>query len=159
MSAGGDVLVGVVIALGLVGVLVPVLPGLVLVWGAILVWSLTERSGAGWVVLGLASALLVGGTVVKYVLPGRRLRAAGIPWTSTAAGGVLGLAGFFVLPVVGLVIGFLLGVYVAERLRLGSHAAASASTRQALAAAGWSMAIELFAGLLMALTWLVAVVA
>jgi uncharacterized protein len=151
------VLVALVIAIGLVGVIVPVLPGLFLVWAAIGGWALVERSATGWVVLGVASALLVGGTVVKYVVPGRRLRAAGIPWATTAAGGLLGLVGFFVIPVVGLVLGFLLGVYVAEWHRLGRHAQALESTRQALVAAGWSMAIELGAGLLMAACWLTGV--
>jgi uncharacterized protein YqgC (DUF456 family) len=154
MSTGGEVLVGMVIAVGLLGVLVPVLPGLLLVWGAVAVWSLEESSGTGWVVLGLVTALLVGGTVVKYVVPGRRLRQAGVPWSSTALGGLLGLVGFFVIPVVGLLIGFVLGIYLAERARLRSHDAARQSTRRALAAAGWSMVIELAAGIAMALVWL-----
>jgi uncharacterized protein YqgC (DUF456 family) len=159
VSAGGEVVVGAVIALGLVGVLVPVLPGLALAWGAVLVWSLVEQSTVGWVVLGVASVLLVAGTVVKYVVPGRRLRRAGVPWSSTALGGVLGVVGFFVIPVVGLLLGFVLGVYLAERQRLGAHGPAWRSTRQALAAAGWSMLIELVAGMAMAATWLAGVLA
>jgi uncharacterized protein YqgC (DUF456 family) len=154
MSTGGEVLVGMVIAVGLLGVLIPVLPGLLLVWGAVAVWSFEESSGTGWVVLGLVTALLVGGTVVKYVVPGRRLRQAGVPWSSTALGGLLGLVGFFVIPVVGLLIGFVLGIYLAERARLRSHDAARESTRHALAAAGWSMVIELAAGIAMGFVWL-----
>jgi uncharacterized protein YqgC (DUF456 family) len=157
VSTGGEVLVGLVIAIGLVGVLVPVLPGLFLVWGAIAVWALAVSSPVGWTVLAATTALLVGGTVVKYVVPGRRLRQAGVPWGSTAAGAVLGLVGFFVLPVVGLLVGFVLGVYLAERHRLGAHALAWQSTRHALAAAGWSMLIELAAGVSMAICWLVGV--
>jgi uncharacterized protein YqgC (DUF456 family) len=157
VSTGGEVLVGLVIAIGLVGVLIPVLPGLFLVWGAIAVWALAVSSPVGWTVLAVTTALLVGGTVVKYVVPGRRLRQAGVPWGSTAAGGVLGLVGFFVLPVVGLLVGFVLGVYLAERHRLGVHALAWQSTRHALAAAGWSMLVELAAGVSMAICWLVGV--
>ncbi len=157
MSTGGEVLVGLVIAIGLVGVFIPVLPGLFLVWGAIAVWALADSSPVGWTVLAVATALLAGGTVVKYVVPGRRLRQAGVPWVSTATGVVLGLVGFFVIPVVGLLIGFVLGVYLAERHRLGVHALAWQSTRRALAAAGWSMLIELAAGVAMATCWLVGV--
>ena len=157
MSTAGEVVVGLVIAVGLVGVLVPVLPGLLLVWAAVTVWAFAESSATGWVVLALVTALLAVGTVVKYVVPGRRLRQAGIPWTSTAAGGVLGLVGFFVLPVLGLLIGFVLGVYLAERARLGADRPAWESTRQALVAAGWSLLIELAAGVAMAITWLAGV--
>jgi uncharacterized protein len=157
MSGGGEVLVGAVIAVGLVGVLVPVLPGLVLVWGAILVWSLVEHTVVGWVVLAVVTVLFTGGTVIKYVLPGRRLRRAGVPWSSTALGAVLGLVGFFVIPVVGLLVGFVAGVYLAERARLGTHASARESTRQAVIAAGWSVLIELAVGMGMAACWLVGV--
>jgi uncharacterized protein YqgC (DUF456 family) len=159
MSGSGEVLVGLVIAVGLVGVLLPVLPGLVLVWGAVGVWALSVRTLTAWLVLAAATALFLGGTVVKYVVPGRRLRSSGVPWSSMAAGAALGFVGFFVLPVVGLPIGFVLGVYLAELARLGRHDRAARSTRQAVAAAGWSVLIELAAGVAIALVWLVAVLA
>ncbi len=56
------------------------------------------------------------------------------------------------IPVVGVVLGFVLGVYLAERLRVGG-AAAWPATRGALAAVGWSIAIELTAALLIVATW------
>jgi uncharacterized protein YqgC (DUF456 family) len=158
VSAGGEVLVGIVIAIGLVGVLVPVLPGLVLVWAAILVWALEDGGRPAWVVLALVTALFVAGTIAKYVLPGRRLRRAGVPWTSTAVGAGLGLVGFFVIPVIGLVVGFVLGVYLAERQRLHAAGLAWQSTKQALAAAGWSVLIELTTGVVMAGCWLAGLV-
>jgi uncharacterized protein YqgC (DUF456 family) len=159
VSGGAEVLVGLVIAVGLVGVLVPVLPGLVLVLAAIAFWAVRTGSTGGWVVLAVAVGLFVVGTVVKYVLPGRRLRRAGVPWPSTALGGLVGVVGFFLIPVVGLLIGFVLGVYAAEWVRLRSHEEAWRSTRQALAAAGLSMLVELGAGVAMALVWLVGVLA
>jgi uncharacterized protein YqgC (DUF456 family) len=143
-----------VILVGIVGVLVPVLPGSALVVGAVLAWALVQGGGTAWTVLVVAVAFVAAGTVVKYVVPGRRLRQAGVPWSSTALGGLLGLVGFFVIPVVGLLIGFVLGIYLAERARLRSHDAARQSTRHALAAAGWSMVIELAAGIAMGLVWL-----
>jgi uncharacterized protein len=64
-----------------------------------------------------------------------------------------------VIPVVGAVLGFVLGVYLAERLRLGRGVPAWPSARSTLAAVGWSIAIELLSGLLVAATWLAAVLA
>jgi ABC-type Fe3+ transport system permease subunit len=72
-------------------------------------------------------------------------------------GGLLSIAGFFLIPVVGFIIGFVVGVYLSERQRLGSHPEAWPSTRKALSAAGLSILIELASGLLIAGTWLVAV--
>jgi len=153
----GLVLVGVAIAVGLAGVLLPVVPGLLLCWGAVLVWALVERTAVAWTVLTVATALFAVSQVVKYLVPGRRLRSAGVPWGSLAAGGVLGVVGFFVIPVVGMVLGFVGGVYGAERLRLRTHAAAWPSTVRALQAVGLSVLIEIGAGLLIAATWLAAV--
>ncbi|GAB3679659.1 DUF456 domain-containing protein [Angustibacter aerolatus] len=158
MTGAVDVLVGVVILIGLVGVVVPVLPGLVLVLAALLIWAIEQGDAVGWVVLGVGAALFAVGQVVKYVLPGRRLKDAGVPWWTTLAGVALGVVGFFVVPVVGLLLGFVLGVYLAELARLGSHAAAWPSTRQALKAVGWSIVIELATGLLMATTWAVGLI-
>ena len=157
MDSAGLVLVGAAILVGLLGVLMPVIPGLLLCWGAVLVWALVERTAAAWAVLVVSSLLLATSQVVKYLVPGRRLRSAGVPWGSVAAGGVLAMVGFFVIPVVGVVVGFVGGIYGAERLRLRTHAAAWPSTVRALQAVGLSVLIELTAGLLIAGAWLAAV--
>lgn len=157
MEAPALILVGLVIAVGLVGIAVPVLPGLLLIWGAVLVWALVERSTVAWVVLGLGTAVAACSQVVKYLVPGQRMRRAGVPQRTILLGGLAGVVGFFVVPVVGLVLGFVAGVYAAERARLGSHDPAWASTVHALKAVGLSILIELFAGLVLAGAWLAAV--
>lgn len=145
-----------VILVGVVGVLVPVLPGSALVVGAVLVWALVQGGGTAWTVLVVAVAFIAAGTVVKYVVPGRRLQRSGIP-ASTQWWGALGaLVGFFVVPVLGLFLGFVVGVYAAERRRVG-HAAAWPSTTASLRAVGLSMLIELSAVVLAAATWAVGV--
>jgi uncharacterized protein YqgC (DUF456 family) len=159
----GSVAITVVAALlvlvGLVGILVPVLPGPVLVVAGIAVWAVPRNDAVGWTVLGVAVALVVAGSVLKYLLPGRRMRDAGVPGRTLLAGGLLGIVGFFVVPLVGLLLGFVLGVYLAELARLHGHGAAWPSTVHALKAAGWSLLIELAAGLLIAATWAVGVAA
>jgi hypothetical protein len=67
--------------------------------------------------------------------------------------------GFFVIPVLGAFLGFPLGIYLAERAKLGTHAAAWPATKQALKAIGLSMGIELVTGLAVAITWVIGVAA
>jgi uncharacterized protein YqgC (DUF456 family) len=144
------------VVVGLFGIIIPVLPGLILCWAGVLVWALFGDAGWGrWVVLALATIFMLGGTVVKYALPGRNLKRAGVPNLTLFIGGVLGLVGFFVVPVVGLVLGFILGVYVAEQIRLKDGRAAWESTKAALKATGLSMLIELAAGLAIGVTFVV----
>ena len=156
---GVDLVAGLVMLVGLIGIVVPVLPGLLLVWIGVAVWATERHDTTGWVVLAVATALALGGSALKYVLPGRRMRAQGVPGRTMVVGGLVGLVGFFVLPVVGLFVGFVLGVYLAERWRLGEHGDAWASTVVALRAAGWSMMIELLTALLIVGVWVVTAIA
>lgn len=144
----------VLVVVGIAGIVVPVLPGLTLIVAGIAVWAVPRGDALGWWVLGIAVAVVVLGSVAKYLLPGQRLRDSGVPGRTVAAGAVLGVVGFFVVPVVGLFLGFVLGVYAAERARLGGHEVAWPSTRGALAAVGWSIVIELLTGLLATGVWI-----
>jgi hypothetical protein len=67
------------------------------------------------------------------------------------------VVGFFVIPVIGLFIGFVLGVYLAEYRRLGATAAWP-STTHALKAVGLSILIELAAGVVATFIWIAGVV-
>jgi uncharacterized protein YqgC (DUF456 family) len=152
------VIAAVLVVVGIVGIVLPVLPGLVLVVAGVAVWAVPRGDAVAWTVLGIVVAIVLIGTVVKYLLPGRALRDSGVPGRTIAAGAVLGVIGFFVIPVVGLFIGFVLGVYLAELARLGGGGAAWPSTRRALAAVGWSVVIEMATGLLAAAVWVGAMV-
>lgn len=152
-----ELLVGLAVLLGVIGVVVPVLPGGLLILGAVLVWALQDGSGTAWTVFAIVTVALATGAVVKYAVPGRRLQAAGVPNSTLLTGAALGLVGFFVIPVIGLVIGFVGGVYVAEVRRVGRDAAWP-STRHALLAAGLSVLIELAAALTAAATWVIGAV-
>ena len=152
-----EILVALAIAVGIVGVVVPVLPGTVLVLAAVLVWALDIGTATAWAVFAVAATLLVAGSVVKYLVPGRRLKASGVPSRTLLAGALVGFVGFFVVPVVGVLIGFVLGIYLAERARVGGTAAWP-STRHALRAVGVSILIELVAACLAAVVWAVGVV-
>jgi uncharacterized protein YqgC (DUF456 family) len=152
-----DLLAALAVFVGLVGIVVPVLPGTLLVAAGFLGWAIATGDPLGWSLTGAALAALAVGAVVKYAVPGRGLRTAGVPSRTLLLGAALGVVGFFVVPVVGLVLGFVLGVYLAEALRLGS-AAAWPSTKAALKAAGLSILIELAAALVATTFWLTAVV-
>jgi hypothetical protein len=94
---------------------------------------------------------------VKVLVPGRRLRDAGVPRRSIVAGLVPAVVGFFLLPVVGVFVGFPLGVYLQERRRLGAHPSAWQATLEALRAIGLSILIGLTATVVAAGAWLAAV--
>ncbi len=155
MSTAGEIAIGLVMFVGLVGVVVPVLPGLLLIWGAGLAWTILDGGGlVRWGVFVLLSVLLIVGTVAKYVLPARSATTAGAPRLTLVIGAVGALAGFFLIPVVGLLVGGIAGVLLAEWRRLGEVGAAWRSTRAVLLAFGLGVLAEAVAGVLMVLVWL-----
>lgn len=157
MSTGGLVLVALAIAVGLAGILFPLLPGTLLVWAAIAVWAFVEGTTAGWVVLGLATALLAVGVLVKYLWPARRMKAADVSGRSLAIGAVLGIVGFFVIPVAGLIVGFVLGVYLAELAHRRDRSRAWTSTVHAVKGVALSVGVEFVAALLATAVWVAGV--
>jgi uncharacterized protein YqgC (DUF456 family) len=157
VSTVGIVLVALAIAVGLIGILVPLLPGTVLVFGAILVRALVERTTVAWVTLGVVAVLLAATLLVKYLWPMRRMKSADVGTLSLVAGGVLGIIGFFVVPVLGLVIGFVLGVYLAELAKRHDQRVAWTSTVHAIKGVALSVGVELAGGLLATVAWVVAV--
>jgi uncharacterized protein len=157
VSTGGIVLVAFAIAVGLVGIVVPVLPGTLLVFGAIAVWAVLEHNATSWVTLGVVAALLAVSTLIKYLWPVRRMRAADVSTSSLVVGAVLGIIGFFVIPVLGLVIGFVLGAYLTELAHRHDGRVAWTSTVHALKGVALSVGVELCGALLATAAWAVGV--
>jgi len=156
----GVVLVGLVMAVGLVGVILPFVPGTVLIWGAGLVYGLVEGfDAAGWGWFAAMTVLAVLGQIGQYALPSRAGLEAGASWKVLAVGALAGIVGFFVIPVVGLPIGAVLGVLAAEYGETGDWARALTLTRQVVIGFGLGILSEFLAGLLMILTWVAWVVA
>ncbi|WP_329333237.1 DUF456 domain-containing protein [Streptomyces sp. NBC_00663] len=152
------VLVGLVLLLGLCGVLVPGVPGSWLVWAAVLWWALKDPRPLAWGVLLGATVVLFLSQVVRWTLPPRRLRTSGATPRMAVYAGVGALLGFVLVPVVGAIPGFMGGIYLYERLRLGRHKEARAALRTVMRQGGSSVLAELFTCLLIAGAWLGAVI-
>lgn len=151
----GIALLAVVMAVGLVGVILPFVPGTVLIWGAGLVYGLMEGfDGAGWGWFAAMTVLAILGQFAQYALPSRAGIEAGASWRVLGIAAVAGIIGFFVIPVLGLPLGAVLGVLVAEYGETGDWSRAVTLTRQVVIGFGLGMLAEFLAGLFMILTWI-----
>lgn len=149
-----DLLAGLAVLIGLVGIVVVFLPGLVLQVLAVGLWAFEESTAIGWAVFVVVVAVGVGATVLKYAFPHRRLREAGIPGWVLFVAVVAAVLGLFAIPVVGAPIGFVLTVYVFERARVG-RSRAWPSTKTALRAVLTSTGIELAGGFVIFVVFLI----
>ncbi len=144
------------VAVGIAGLIVPVLPGLACVVLGVLVWAVGQSSTVAWIVFAAACILAVVGYVVQVIVPGRQLSRGGVARRSNIVGLVCAVVGFFVIPVIGLLLGFVIGVFLAESARLRDRARAWTATRVAIRAALTSVGIELAAALTIAVGWAIA---
>ncbi|MDQ4489196.1 DUF456 domain-containing protein [Sinomonas sp. ASV486] len=136
-------LCGAALAVSLAGIIIPVLPGSILGLLALLEWALFGGAGwGGWLVFALGGALFACGMGSSAFLTGRRLRQRSIPGRSVVIGAVLAIIGMFIVPVVGLVLGFALGLFLSEWQRAGHLRGAASSSWAALKATGLGILVE-----------------
>lgn len=154
---GLELVCAAIMAVGLFGVVVQILPGTLLVLGAIVLWASETQTGVGWTVLAVAVVAVAAAWVGKYLLAGRGLKKAEVPNRSLVVGGIAGVIGFFAIPVIGLPLLFVLGIYVAERLRLRDRRRAWVSTKAAIRATGVTILVELAGAMVAIGAWAVAI--
>ena len=148
-----SVLVGLAILVGCVGIVVPVLPGSILIGIAVLIWAIIIGGTSSWIIFAIVAVFVAAGMSSSLVLTGRKLKDMEVPNSSVLLGGVLAIVGFFVIPVLGLPIGFVVGLFLAEYARLKEASAAWTSSWESIKAIGLGAAIELGLAMLAAITY------
>ncbi|HJW01111.1 MAG TPA: DUF456 domain-containing protein [Arthrobacter sp.] len=150
------ILCGLAILVGVAGTIIPVLPGSILIGLSLLAWAIWGGAGtAGWVVFGVGIVFVLAGMAASAVLTGRKLKEHRIPSRSVVIGLVAGVAGMFIIPVVGLFVGFAAGLLLSELLRTRNFGTATATSWAALKATGLGMLVEFGLACLAASTWVV----
>ena len=144
-----------IMSLGLVGVLIPLIPGPLLIWLTALAYDLirgiTWRSGSVLVVL---TVLMIAGSTTELWMSSAGARRSGASGCALAAAAIAGLVGFILFNVVGAILLPTLTVLAVELVRLRDLRRATRAGRGYLI--GWllSSGVELIAALLMIAAWL-----
>ena len=98
-----------VLLVGLFGLIVPVFPGLTVMWIATLIYALIQNAadkmtGWDWLAFAVITLLMVGGNIVDNIIIARKMRDQFVPWSSIAVAFVAGIvASLFFTPIIGLV--------------------------------------------------------
>ena len=138
-----EIVVALLMIVGVLGIVIPMLPGLLIVLGGTLLWAFDEQSTLAWVLFAVATAVYVVGLALQFLVPGKRLRRAGVSTSTLLVGLVTAIVLAFVIPFVGIFIGFPLGIFLISLLRTRDGRAAWVATKHALRAVGLNMLIEL----------------
>lgn len=145
---------------GLLGLVVPVFPGLVVMWLATLVYAILQNAagnmtGWKWVLFGVITVLMILGSLGDNLIIARKMRDKYVPWSSILFAFAASLiASLFFTPLIGL-IAAPVGLYLAENRRLKNSQAAVDSTKAYMIGWGWAFAVRFVIGMAMIGVWMI----
>ena len=144
---------------GLLGLVVPVFPGLVIMWLGTLVYAILQNAagnmtGWKWFIFGIITLLMILGSIADNLIIAQKMRDKYIPWSSILfAFGASLVASLFFTPLVGLVAAPV-GLFIAENRRLKDRDAAVDSTKAYMIGWGWAFGARFLIGLVMIGFWM-----
>lgn len=155
------ILMGFIMLIGLVAVFVPVVPEMILIWGAALGYGLLVGWAEpwGWWAFAAITVLGVLGGVAEFWVSGTSAKISGASGWSLLAGVGLGILGLLILPPLGGLIGLIAGMMIVEVRRQGDYKKALKSVLGLGVGYGVSFGIKFGIGLLMFIIWLLWVLA
>jgi len=146
----------VIMFVGLFGLVVPVFPGIAVIWLAALGYGVaTGFTTLGWVLFAVITVLFVTGAVIDNVLMSAKAHKEGAAWSSLVLGILAGILGTIFFPPFGGLIAAPLVLLLLEYLRQRDFKKALATLRGL--AIGWGLAfvVRFLIGAAMIGIWLV----
>ena len=144
---------------GLFGLIVPVFPGLTVMWLAALVYALVQSASGlmgwvDWLLFAFITLFMIGGNIVDNIIIASKMRGHEIPWKTIILCYIVGIVvSLFFTPLAGLVASplALLGL---EYLRFRDKKLAFESARVFMIGWGASFAARFGIGILMVIFWM-----
>jgi hypothetical protein len=149
-------LVQLFMLVGLFGLIVPIFPGLVVIWLAALGYGVAQGFGTlGWIVFGVISLLMVAGSLADNLMMGAGARQGGASWGTILVALAAGVLGTVFFPPIGGIIAAPLAVLVLEYVRLRDWQKAWQALRGLATGWGLSFIVRFVIGfVMMGLWWL-----
>jgi len=141
---------------GLTGLIIPIFPGLLVIWLAELGYGLMVGfDTAGWIFFGLSTIFFAAGSVLDNVVMGRQAYKDGASILSILVALIFGILGNLVAPVIGGFIAAILALFLVEWMRRRDWRAAMTATRGWAVGCGWAVITRFIFGLLMIGSWII----
>jgi uncharacterized protein len=151
-----EILTFVVMLVGLFGLVIPIFPGIVVMWLAALVFGVIDGfRSLGIMLFVLITLLALAGVTVDNVLMAAATRKGGAAWVSVFLAMLAGLIGTILLPPIGGLIAAPLVVLLLEYRRRRSWPESWEAVKGLMAGWGLSFLARFGIGLVMIILWLV----
>lgn len=143
-----------VMIVGVIGLVIPVLPGTVIIWLAALGYGLYSGFGTtGWIIFGILSIVMILSTVMDNLMVGAKTLQGGAALSSVVLGIVAGVVFTLIAPPFGGLVAAPLTIFLLEYRRSGSWETAREAVKNLTIGMGLSWVVRLGMGLLMVVLW------
>ena len=140
--------------IGLLGSLIPIFPGLAIMWFAALGYGIVNGfSTVGIILFIVLTVLAVVGTLIDNIMMGAGARKGGASWLTIAVALIAGVLGTFLYPPIGGIIAAPLAVLLLEYVRLRDINQAWQALRGLATGWGLSYFVRFLIGILMLVLW------
>lgn len=147
------VLIGIML-LGLFGLMLYIIPGLTIIWLAILAYGIvTGFNVYSGIVFGIITLLMIGGNLIDNLMMGKEARKSGAGWLSIVVALTAGIAGTFILPPFGGLLFAVVGILVVEWIRKKNFKEGLKSTGGILKGCGLAVIARFLIGAVMIGLW------
>ncbi len=141
---------------GLIGLVIPVYPGLNIIWIAALIYAIVDGfSWPAWLYFSIITIFMLIGNLADNYFIGARARRTGASWLAIGIGYAAGIAGTFIIPIIGGIVFSILGVLVVEMIRKKDWKIAWLTTKEMALGFGWAVVVRLGIGAIMISIWLI----
>jgi uncharacterized protein YqgC (DUF456 family) len=147
-----------VLLTGLAGLLIPIFPGLTVMWLGTLVYAIVQAlshkmNWVDWLLFILITLLMLGGNIVDNIIISKHVREKQVPWSSILLAFAAGIIVSLLFTPVAGIIASPVGLFLAEWRRLKDKAPALVNTKAWMTGWGWSIAARIGIGILMVIFW------
>jgi uncharacterized protein len=143
-----------VMLFGLFSLMIPLMPGLVIIWVPVLIYGIIDGFSLGsGIIFAVITVLMIVGNLLDNVLMGTGARQQGAPWSNIILALLVGLvATLFLTPLGGILVTFAV-LYLLEYLREKDAKKAWESTKSMAMGFGWAVLARMGIGFVMILLW------
>ena len=140
--------------IGLIGLLFYIIPGLTIIWLAILAYGIVNGFTVGsGILFGIITLLMLGGNMVDNIFMGKEAHKSGANWIAIVVALLAGIAGTFILPPFGGMIFAAVGILIVEWIRKKDLKEGLRSTGGILKGCGLAVVARFSIGVVMILLW------
>ena len=144
---------------GLVGLIIPIFPGIIVIWLAALIYAVIAALAGrmavwDWLLFALITVLMIFGSFVDNIIIAKKLRETGTPWRSIIIGYTAGLVSSLTLTPFAALLITPLALVATEYWRLRNFKQAIQSAQGWLIGFGWTFLALIAIGSVMIGLWL-----